>query len=148
MSEFNVRGMLTAAPAASGSPLPPGGKPAELSPAARLVAAQPIAAVYSPIVVAGFVRMIEFALLAVIGNAIYFAYVFPVYGFDWYYPATAIGMAAVAMLAFQAADIYQVQAFRSPFSQCARLVLAWSIVYLLAVSMAFFAQLGPMYSRL
>src|SRR5438105_2660284 len=68
MSEFNVRGMLTAAPAAPSPALPLGGRPAELSPAARLVAAQPIAAAYSPIVVAGFVRMIEFALLAAIGD--------------------------------------------------------------------------------
>jgi Undecaprenyl-phosphate glucose phosphotransferase len=148
MSKFDVRRMVTAAPAAPSSALPLAGKPSELSPAARLVAAQPIATAYSPIVVAGFVRMIEFALIAVIGNAIYFAYVFPIWGFDWYYPATALGMAAVAMLAFQAADIYQVQAFRSPFSQCARLVLAWSIVYLLVVAIAFFAQLGPMYSRI
>src|SRR5262249_23944373 len=100
MSEFDVRRMVTAASAAMSTALPLAGKPAELSPAAQLVAAQPIATAYSPIVVAGFVRMIEFALIAAIGNAIYFAYVFPIWSFDWYYPATALGMAAVAMLAF------------------------------------------------
>ena len=55
----------------------------------------------------------------------------PAANFDWYYVATAFGVAALAMIAFQAADIYQVQAFRSPVGQCARLTVAWAIVFLL-----------------
>ncbi len=114
MSEFDLRSIVNAAPAGAASsalaPLP--GKRHELSPAAKLAAAEPLAPAYSPIVVAGIVRMIEFALITTIGLGIYFAYVFPVYGFDWYYPATAIGVAVLAILAFQAADIYQVHAFR------------------------------------
>ena len=165
MSELDVRRMMNAAPASAAASvgMPLGGEPRgdqslgdqslrgqrrELSPAARLAASEPLAAAYSPIVLAGIVRMVEFALIAAIGIAIYFAYVFPVWGFDWYYPATAVGVAVLAVLAFQTADVYQVQAFRSPFSQCARLVVAWSIVFLLAVTMAFFAQLGEKYSRI
>jgi Undecaprenyl-phosphate glucose phosphotransferase len=149
MSEFDLRRIVNAAPvgAASSALPPPAAKRPELSPAARLVAAEHLAPAYSPIVVAGFVRMIEFALIATIGLGIYFAYVFPVYGFDWYYPATAFGVAVVAVFAFQAADIYQVHAFRSPFSQSARLILGWSILFLVVVTIAFFAHLGEMYSR-
>jgi Undecaprenyl-phosphate glucose phosphotransferase len=149
MSEFDVRRMVSAAPAGVASvAMPPlAGKPHKLSPAARLAASQPLARAYSPIVLAGFVRMIEFVLIVAIGHGIYFAYVFATYGFDWYYPATAIGIAVVAVLAFQAADIYQVHAFRSPFSQCARLIVAWGIVFLIVVTVAFFAQLGGLYSR-
>ena len=33
-------------------------------------------------------------------------------GFEWHYVAAILGIAVLAMLAFQAADIYQVQAFR------------------------------------
>jgi FlaA1/EpsC-like NDP-sugar epimerase len=54
----------------------------------------------------------------------------------------------LAVIAFQAADIYQIQAFRHPASQCARLTVAWSIVFLVLVAAVFFAQLGGMYSRL
>ena len=68
--------------------------------------------------------------------------------FDWYYIGTAFAVAGLAMIAFQAADIYQVQAFRNPVSQCARLTVAWSIVFLVLVAVVFFAQLGGMYSRL
>src|SRR4029077_10617059 len=46
------------------------------------------------------------------------------------------------------AGIYQIQAFRNPVSQCARLTVAWSIVFLVLVALVFFAQLGGMYSRL
>ena len=105
---------------------------------------------FSPIVVAGMVRAAEFTLIALIGVATYFGYVYNAYGqiFDWYYIATAFAVAGLAMIAFQAADIYQVQAFRNPVSQCARLTVAWSIVFLVVVAVAFFAQLGGMYSRL
>ena len=124
-------------------------KPVQLSPLAQLVAAQHIAPAFSPIVVAGIVRLAEFCLIALIGVATYFGYVYPAYGvFDWYYIATAFGVARSPMIAFQAADIYQVHAFRNPVSQCARLTVAWSVVFLVVVTLAFFAQLGGMYSRL
>src|SRR5262245_42675235 len=124
--------------------------PRQLPPLAQLVAAQHHAPAFSPIVVAGFVRLAEFVLITLVGLALYFGYVYPAYGhvFDWYYVATAFGVAALALVAFQAADIYQVQAFRTPASQCARLTVAWSIVFLVIVAFAFFAQLGGMYSRL
>src|SRR5437763_6514459 len=81
--------------------------PRQLSPLAQLAAAQHIMPAFSPIVVAGMVRAIEFALIAFIGIASYFGYVYPAYGhvFDWYYVATAFGVAGLAMIAFQAADI-------------------------------------------
>src|SRR5689334_15557309 len=64
-----------------------------LSPLAQLVAAQHIAPAFSPIVVAGFVRLAEFCLIALVGLALYFGYVYPAYGhvFDWYYVATTFG---------------------------------------------------------
>src|ERR1700752_3378428 len=147
MMNFDASGMAqaaTAGPAAGARAKP------QLSPLAQLVAAQHIMPAFSPIVVAGMVRAAEFMLIALIGIATYFGYVYNTYGqvFDWYYIATAFAVAGLAMIAFQAADIYQVQAFRNPVSQCARLTVAWAIVFLVVVAVAFFAQLGGMYSRL
>jgi Undecaprenyl-phosphate glucose phosphotransferase len=138
------------AQAATAGPTPGVRAKPQLSPLAQLVAAQHIMPAFSPIVVAGIVRAAEFMLIALIGSATYFGYVYNAYGqiFDWYYIATALAVAGLAMIAFQAADIYQVQAFRNPVSQCARLTVAWSIVFLVVVAVAFFAQLGGMYSRL
>ena len=48
-----------------------------LSPEALAVAANPAATAISPIVLAGFVRMAEFALIALVGIAVFAAYVAP-----------------------------------------------------------------------
>ena len=145
MMNFDASGMAQAAAAMPGVKAKP-----QLSPLAQLVAAQHIMPAFSPIVVAGMVRAAEFMLIAMIGIATYFGYVYNAYGhvFDWYYIATAFAVAALAMIAFQAADIYQIQAFRNSVGQCARLTVAWAIVFLLLVAVVFFAQLGGMYSRL
>src|SRR3954451_15813108 len=125
-------------------------KPAQLSPLAQMVAAQPIIDGKSPIVVAGIVRISEFFLIACVGVAAYFAYVYPQYGqvFDLYYIATAFAVAALAVLAFQVVDIYHIHAFRRPVSQSAKLTVAWSLVFLSLVTVMFFARLGDLYSRI
>ncbi|MBV8837990.1 MAG: undecaprenyl-phosphate glucose phosphotransferase, partial [Alphaproteobacteria bacterium] len=149
---FDAAKMMQAVSAGAGTMAAPATRsgPRQLSPLAQLAAAEHLAPAFSPIVVAGVVRLCEFALITLVGIAIYFGYVYPAYGhvFDWYYLATAFGVAALALIAFQAADIYQVQAFRNPVSQCARLTVAWSIVFLVIVALVFFAQLGGMFSRL
>src|ERR1044072_9038771 len=116
MMSFDASKMMQAVTAGAGAPV--SGirqKPVQLSPLAQLVAAQHIAPAFSPIVVAGIVRLAEFALITLVGIA------------------TAFGLAALAMIAFQAADIYEIHAFRNPVSQCARLTVAWSIEFLVVV---------------
>src|SRR5207302_5280845 len=103
---------------------------------------------YSPIVLAGVVRMIELALTALVGLAVYLAYVVPIDGFEWHYVSAILGVAVLAMLAFQAADIYQVQAFRGYEKQYFRLASAWSVVFLIVISFTFFSKIGDHYSRL
>jgi Undecaprenyl-phosphate glucose phosphotransferase len=119
----------------------------QLSPIAQELAAQPQRPAMSPIVLAGTVRLIESSLVFALGLAIYGIYVVPNYGFAWHYIAANIGIAIMAMLAFQVADIYQVQAFRGHEKQYMRLASAWSVVFLLAVSVSFFAKLGSDFSR-
>ncbi len=122
-------------------------KPKALSPAALTAAGQPFQAAYSPIVLAGTVRMIEVALVALVGLFVYICYVVPIEGFAWRYFAAIGGIALCAMLAFQGADIYQVQAFRGHEKQYMRLASAWSVVLLLAISVSFFAKAGDEFSR-
>src|SRR5262245_2097296 len=133
-----------AASAATARPVRP---PRPLSLAAQEAAAEPTVAAYSPIVLAGTVRLIELALIVLIGAAIYAAYVLPIDGFAWHYVAAIAGIAVMAMLAFQVADIYQVQAFRGHEKQYFRLASAWSVVFLIAIGLTFFAKLGDQFSR-
>jgi Undecaprenyl-phosphate glucose phosphotransferase len=122
-------------------------KPVTLSPAALKVAAQPFAAGYSPIVLAGTVRLIEVTVVALVGLAVYLGYVMPRDGFAWHYIAAIASIALLAMLAFQIADIYQVQAFRGYEKQYMRLASAWSVVFLIAIGASFFAKAGDQFSR-
>ncbi|HLN09080.1 MAG TPA: undecaprenyl-phosphate glucose phosphotransferase, partial [Xanthobacteraceae bacterium] len=68
MSEFDVRQMIGAGGAGALPAL--AGNPHQLSPAARLAASQPLARAYSPIVLAGVVRIIELGLIAAVGNGV------------------------------------------------------------------------------
>src|SRR5947209_11878815 len=135
------------AAAASGNQAAAPGRLHALSAAALTVADQPAAAAYSPIVLAGTVRLIEFALVVLVGAAVYAGYVVPIEGFEWHYFAAVFGIAVLAMLAFQVTDIYQVQAFRGHEKQYFRLASAWSVVFLIAIGATFFAKAGDQFSR-
>jgi Undecaprenyl-phosphate glucose phosphotransferase len=144
MLDLNARKIMSAAKAVGTSAA---SAPKTLSPAALDAVAEPTMSAWSPIVVAGTVRMIEFALIALVGLAIYLAYVIPIEGFEWRYAGAVFAIAVLAMLAFQAADIYQVQAFRGYEKQYFRLASAWSVVFLIAIGVTFFAKVGDHYSR-
>jgi Undecaprenyl-phosphate glucose phosphotransferase len=118
-----------------------------LSAAARAVTAQQFKHAYSPIVLAGIVRLIEVALVAAIGLGLYLWSVAPAAGSAAYYGGSIAGISLMSLLAFQAADIYQVQAFRGHEKQYMRLASAWSVVFLLAVAASFFARAGDQFSR-
>jgi Undecaprenyl-phosphate glucose phosphotransferase len=150
MVELNARKMLSAASAATAT-LPrgmssPGGARA-LSPAAMAAAAQQPRPAYSPIVLAGLVRAIECALITLVGTLAYFAYVVPYHGFSWTYGVAITGIAALSIVAFQAADIYHIHAFRRPVAQIARLISAWSIVFLIATAVSFLGKFDILFSR-
>ena len=113
----------------------------------RVARERPSLPPWSPIVVAGVVRMLEFLLIVLVGSAMYAVYLFPAEGFQWHYVAAVLGIATLAMLAFQIADIYQVQAFRGYEKQYFRLASAWAVVFLITMSMTFLAKLGDAYSR-
>src|ERR1700728_3629775 len=125
----------------------PRAAPPTLSPAALALAEERHEPAYSPIVLAGLVRAIEVALVVLVGLALYLCYVVPWNGFAWYYFAAIFRIALLAMLAFQVADIYQVQAFRGHEKQYMRLASAWSVVFLIASRVSFFAKAGDQFSR-
>ena len=118
-----------------------------LLPAALALAEDPQKTAFSPIVLAGLVRVIEMCLVGAVGFTAYVCCVVPTYGFAWYYFAAIGGIALLAMLAFQVADVYQVQAFRGREKQYMRLASAWSVVFLIVIGVSFFAKAGDQLSR-
>ncbi len=119
-----------------------------LSPQALAITRKLSAPPISPIVLAGFVRMAEFALIVVVGMAIFAAYLTPLDELFLQYLAAVVVIAILSTLAFQTADIYQVHAFRGHEKQYMRMASAWSVVFLLAIGASFFIKAGEFYSRL
>jgi Undecaprenyl-phosphate glucose phosphotransferase len=151
MTDQNAQRVLSAAPVSAAalmdSPAPPR-KTAILSPSAlEVVAAEPTETAYSPIVVSGVVRAIEFTLIILIGGTLYFGYVGPDAGPVGAYATAMLTVAACGVLAFQATELYDIHAFRRPINQMAKLVAAWSMVFLLGLAVTFFGKLGGDFSR-
>ena len=124
-----------------------GAKARSLTPEALAVAATPAPAPISPIVLAGFVRMAEFALIVLVGMVAFAVYLSPSELLFWRYAGAIFAIALLSMFAFQTADIYQVQAFRGHEKQYMRLASAWSVVFLIVIGASFFAKAGEMFSR-
>src|SRR6185312_10660037 len=147
---INARSMLDSAATAPARAegRPPVERRRRLSPAALAVTNQKVRPAYSPIVIAGAVRLIDFLMLSLIGIAIYLFYVVPLSGFRWEYVTAIVGMTMAAIICFQAADIYQVQVFRGQLRQMTRMISSWAFVFLLFIGASFFAKLGNEISRL
>jgi Undecaprenyl-phosphate glucose phosphotransferase len=113
----------------------------ELSPLARMIAAEPVAQAISPVVLCGVVRLAEFLSIAALGAAIYIHSVYPLEGFDWRYVLADLVASCAAIVAFQIFGIYSTAAFRAPLHQLGRLGAAWTLLFLLALAIAFFIKL-------
>jgi len=119
-----------------------------LSQAALAVTNQKVRPAYSPVVIAGAVRLADFVLLSTVGVALYLAYVVHLKGFSWEYMASIFAVSVTAVICFQASDIYEVQVFRGQLRQMTRMISAWAFVFLLFIGASFFAKLGGEVSRL
>ena len=150
MEPLNARSMIDAVASAAAAP---GDKPfverrRRLTPAALEVVNQKVARAYSPIVIAGFVRVADFVMLTLVGACLYFGYVVPHGAFQWEYLVAILAVAVAAVVCFQAADLYQVQIFRGQLRQMTRMISSWAFVFLLFIGASFFAKLGSEVSRL
>lgn len=100
---------------------------------------------YSPIVLSGIVRIVEFLLLTLSGFAVFHLYVRQPMGVE--YVAALFGIVAAAMFAFQALDLNRVGVFRDPVYQGFRIVGGWTLVFLVALGAVFFLKIEGSFSR-
>lgn len=151
MSDFDAQRVLSAAPVSAAALMDAPSsqhKLAKLSQSALdVVANEPREAAYSAIVLSGFVRLTEFILILLIGFALYFGWVGPATQEPWVYASAVLTLACCSILAFQAAELYDIHAFRRPINQMAKLVSVWAIVFLLGTAVTFFGKLGEEFSR-
>ncbi|MEP7241063.1 MAG: undecaprenyl-phosphate glucose phosphotransferase, partial [Devosia sp.] len=117
----------------------------ELGAEARAIVALPIEASYSSAVIVGIAQLIEALLLATLGFAIFATYVEPGQA-AIYIPA--IGFTTLlANVAFNAARTHRIVAYRTAVQQTGRALAAWSLVFIVLMSLAFLLKGSELISR-
>ena len=114
---------------------------------AEAMAHQSPVAAYSPVVLAGIVRFVDFVVICLSGLAVYFFYVAPSGEPLAPYAMALPILAAISLVVFQALEINHVGAFRTPLYQGFRLSGGLAFVLLGALAMIFFLKLEGVYSR-
>ena len=123
--------------------------PSELNRLAQQTARRLAQDSFSPSMIIGLLRMAEFALLALVGIAIYGIYV----GISTemtliFYIPTILAGSAIAVLFLQIADCYQVPAVRRAIKTFPRVLIAWTAAFAVLAVLGFFLQYSLVFSRL
>ena len=121
--------------------------PKPLGAEAIRVAEERVDPAISTIVITGVARVVEFLLVAAVGFAAQFLYVYPQEGMPALYPLAILLGAGLSIMAFQAVDIYTPQALRTFLRQNSRLLVGWVGVFAVLALIAFFLKLGDSFSR-
>ncbi len=115
---------------------------------AQAIANEPKSSAVSRIVLEGFVRIGEFALVTAAGSLVYWLLLASSRGCDAAYAGAILLVAALVVLVHQALGLYTVDAFRTLKLDVLRLVGGFTLVFLAALSCLFFLKLDETYSRL
>jgi Undecaprenyl-phosphate glucose phosphotransferase len=115
--------------------------------ALRRIAAEPAVPVYSRIVIAGVVRAVECASIALAGMATYFVYIVRNVGQQPGYLPVIVAVAAMSIVTFQSLQCYTLPAFRHPKRQLFRLIGGWALVFFAVFAAMFFLKLDGVVSR-
>lgn len=119
-----------------------------LSPLALEVAKQFRSDTLSPIMVAGIIRLIEFAALTLCGMIIYLVHV----GFHpdniWQYPLIILSLSLLTGILFEFSGCYQIPVLRNPFPQIGRILLIWSGAFAFVTVALFFLKISADFSRM
>jgi len=122
-------------------------RPAERPALAEVTRAAPPQKSWSPIVLAGFVRLVEWTMLAAAGVGVHEFHVAPDYGRDPIYYFVIAGMSGAMVLLLQSLDLYSTSALRAPAQQGYRIAVAWTAVCFAAMAGVFLLKQGDGFSR-
>ena len=140
MSSIDIRQLLSAASAAA-----PGAAGDHLAAPIKTLVRPRVR--LSPVVVAGAVRGCEALLVAATGLIVHAAYVAPVAPLEWTQLVAIAGITALTSLAVQSIGAYSIGALRTFFGTGLKVAGAWTMVFLIALALIFFAKMGDQISR-
>jgi Undecaprenyl-phosphate glucose phosphotransferase len=128
----------------AGAPRP--SEPVELNPFAKRVAAQFREEKFSPSIMTGMIRLIDFLALFAIGQLINVYYVQDI-GLAAFYMIILSCGSALAVLFLQVSDCYQIPMLRAPRRALLRILGAWLGAFAVMALALFFFKTSQTYSR-
>lgn len=103
---------------------------------------------YSPIVLSGVVRVLEFTMLLISGIGIHEMHVARIWGRSLDYYVAMPGMALAAVVILQAFGLYTAASFRAPIRHGLKIAAGWSLVFVVALAVVFFLKIDDSVSRI
>ncbi|SEE60190.1 Undecaprenyl-phosphate glucose phosphotransferase [Rhizobiales bacterium GAS191] len=150
MSSFGVHDMMKVDASSAGTMIEASrvrAEPPRLSPLAERLAALPVKPTYSPLVLEGVARLVDFVLVVATGIVAFRLYLADHMAFDGAY-AAMMGLVSIATLfGFQTAGLYQISAMRNFSHAMLRLAGGWALVFLVALAGVFFMKSADAFSR-
>ena len=125
------------------------GKPASsLNDIALQVASQYRRENISPVMVSGYLRLAELALIAGAGFLFYLLYVGAAPHAPWLYPIAIATGSLLAVLLLQFTDSYKIAALQNPLSRFGKIVLVWSGTFAILALLGFMLKTSEEFSRI
>lgn len=124
-------------------------EPRELSPLARMIAAEPVPRAISAVVLAGIIRLYEFVAIVGAGLAIHYGYVHAQAheALSWRYFFAVNGVGLATIFAFQLTGLYSATLLRTRLEQLSKAGVVWTAMFFAAAVIAFFARPEGDFSR-
>ncbi|WP_048647642.1 undecaprenyl-phosphate glucose phosphotransferase [Nitratireductor soli] len=122
------------------------GRPA-LGPVARQVAQQYSRETMSPVMVSGVMRLVEFAVMFVMGVLLYLIYVGISAHLFWHYMIVVLAGSVLTVFLCEFTDCYQMPALRNPTGYLGRILFAWSATFAALSLTGFFLKISEDFSR-
>ena len=119
----------------------------QLNPIAQQVALQYRRDTMSPVMVSGYLRFAEFALLCAAGALMYVFYVGFETTLNWHYPVVIAVTSLCAVIMLEITDSYQIPAMRSPLAHAGKIALALAGSFALLALTGFLFKLSGEFSR-
>jgi Undecaprenyl-phosphate glucose phosphotransferase len=147
MAAFTAEDMKRVGPDEAAGRQGPANRSQKLTALAEALAEQSSSPAYSPIVVTGLVRLLDFIIIMVTGLIVQHLYLPAVERDNIYYLITAPAIAAAAVIMFQALRINNIPAFRAPLHQGLRMAAGFSAVMIAAIAAVSLLRIDASFSR-
>ena len=100
---------------------------------------------FSPVILIGFLRSIEFSIVVVLGTYIHSLYQRGVYNQHYFF--AILSMALLTPFIFQALRLNDIRILRAPVPAILRLLAGWTLVFMATLATIFLLKLEGIYSR-